>query len=561
MKFLIIFFSLGYISYSQNSINQNINVVDQYFRNLEAFGLSGSLLIAYKDQIVLNKNYGRNDSLMNFAYSIASIAKVFVSTSILSLEQKGLLKTNDKIAKYLNFIPNDKKNITLHQILTHTSGLGSPYWDDKSNRNLSEEEYILKTLKINLMHQPGSRFAYSNFGYHLLKKVVESITNRTFRQYLKEEFFNSNGIQETGLKDVVWKKNQVSEYDDWTMENSDKSFRNPLTSPDFLSNDMILSTTKDLYTWSQLLFKSNKILNDKSKHKLMTVELNNYAYGLEFRKSTKGSTTVYHGGYDSWFGMVTGMYRYVDEDITIIYLGNTHMDKKLRHRWLFRQIEKILFNQPFVMPKSANYNTSKSVSQFIGLYEKKGQRLEIKKDEIRNKLIIISNNKAVIKELIFPSLENENKFNDKNLDFIFKQINQTKFNSWKSLYFENSDFDKMKKSFQKRWPLHVKTKGKFLGIKVLHRFQSSYKGLTENELFTEIIFKKESIYYRIFQNDKGQYYFQNYAIPNQIELYLSESKNDEFLTWSLLLNSQSTIKFIKNKLVLNHQEEEFIKLN
>ena len=131
-------------AFAKESFSNSAKAIDSYLKRLEAFGLSGSILIGNKKGILLKKNYGFNNPNPNidYAYSVGSITKQFTASAILVLEQRGLLNTNDKISVHLPGIPEDKSDITIHQLLTHTSGLKSDYWD--RNRTLTEDHYIKK---------------------------------------------------------------------------------------------------------------------------------------------------------------------------------------------------------------------------------------------------------------------------------------------------------------------------------------------------------------------------------------------------------------------------------
>ena len=79
--------------------------------------------------IIFNKAYGRKNNQkngfndINTIFDICSITKQFTSAGILKLSMENKVSVNDKISKYFDGVPNDKKNITIHQLLTHTSGL------------------------------------------------------------------------------------------------------------------------------------------------------------------------------------------------------------------------------------------------------------------------------------------------------------------------------------------------------------------------------------------------------------------------------------------------------
>ena len=117
--------------------------LDDYLTRLSGFGYSGATLVAKDGKIILKKGYGfANDSTRTpitpeTVFDIGSLAKVFTSAAILRLEEQKRLSVNDSISKYLANVPPDKQEITIRQLLTHTSGMDS----DFPYENMIGEDY------------------------------------------------------------------------------------------------------------------------------------------------------------------------------------------------------------------------------------------------------------------------------------------------------------------------------------------------------------------------------------------------------------------------------------
>ena len=130
------------------------------------------------------------------------------------LEQRGRLSTADAISVHLDFLPDDKRDITLHQLLTHTSGLSDAYWDQ--NRDLSRIDYLRKIANENeLRSPPGELYKYSNFGYDLLGLIVEKASGISYESFLVEQLFRPSGMMYTGFEMPDWADDQVAHYQDW----------------------------------------------------------------------------------------------------------------------------------------------------------------------------------------------------------------------------------------------------------------------------------------------------------------------------------------------------------
>src|SRR5437762_1244478 len=104
------------------------NLAD-YFEKAAGLGFSGAVLVSSGDQVLLREGYGWADEKRRIpiapetVFDIGSITKVFTAVAIMQLEARGKLSTSDSITKYFSNVPLDKTTITLHHLLTHTSGL------------------------------------------------------------------------------------------------------------------------------------------------------------------------------------------------------------------------------------------------------------------------------------------------------------------------------------------------------------------------------------------------------------------------------------------------------
>lgn len=175
-----------------------------------------SYLIATKDNIVEYDCGGyqslipeKRNAIINGIYDLASLTKPLVIASIfVILKDKGIINFEDKISKYFpQFYHNEKKNITILQLLTHTSGLKGWFPLYLKANNLTEAINLISTLPLD--YSPGSKVQYSCVGYILLTAVLKKITGKNidslFEEFiasklnLSSTFFNPN----TTLKELI----------------------------------------------------------------------------------------------------------------------------------------------------------------------------------------------------------------------------------------------------------------------------------------------------------------------------------------------------------------------
>src|SRR5258708_6420217 len=162
--------------------------LDDFLERSEAFGFSGSVIAAKGDQVVLRKAYGYSDRRHSIAntpttvFNLASLDKQFIAAAILRLEEMGRLRTTDSITKFFDFVPKEKSEVTLHQLLSHTSGLRNEYWDE--HPEMSREAFVRLVLQDQpLLSPPGKECRYSNSGFWLLEAIIERAAGKPYEAF------------------------------------------------------------------------------------------------------------------------------------------------------------------------------------------------------------------------------------------------------------------------------------------------------------------------------------------------------------------------------------------
>lgn len=301
--------------------------MDKYFSTISQLGFSGSVLIAQNGEVILQRGYGYADSSRSVAvttetvFDIGSITKQFTAAAIMKLEMQGKLDTNDLMSKYLPDVPEDKKSVTLHHLLTHTAGLSAYSGEDYETS--PRDETVKRILSSKLQSEPGKEYSYSNSGFSLLAAIVERVSGEAWEAFVHKNLFEPAGMQMTGYRLAKWNKQQLARG-----YNGEKDTGTPLdhnwaaSGPywNLFGNGGILSTPGDLYKWAQAL-KGEKILSAAAKQKLFKPFLNNYAYGWIVEETANGKRITHGGGSD--FGFLAHLSMYQDKDTFIIITSNT----------------------------------------------------------------------------------------------------------------------------------------------------------------------------------------------------------------------------------------------
>lgn len=301
-------------------------VIDSYIKEYELKGwFSGSILAANKEGIILNKGYGKANYEVDAAntpdtkFHLGSITKQFTAMAIMQLEEKGLLNVENSLSKYIPDYPNGRK-ITIHHLLTHTSGIPDYINDDKTYDDISRlyhsaDQIVNRFKNKPLEFQPGTRYEYSNSGYVLLSIIIEKVSGKKYNDYLAENIFRPLGMNNTGyddLKPLV--KNRASGYSiiDGKLYNAEYFDRSNLQGADGL-----YSTTGDLYIWDRALY-TERLVKKETLNKIFTpyAPAKKYGYGWTTKDGIKMSHT---GRMDGFFTCIS---RDTENESVVIILSN-----------------------------------------------------------------------------------------------------------------------------------------------------------------------------------------------------------------------------------------------
>lgn len=295
-----------------------------------------SFLIAKEGKIIYQKAFGMANLELNVpmtpenVFEIGSITKQFTAVAILMLEEKGELKVEDDITKYIPDYPTLGKTITIHQLLNHTSGIKSytnmPTFLAKARTDMTPKEIIDGFKNEPMDFEPGEQFLYNNSGYILLGHIIEVVSGTSYAEFIQEHIFNKLNMNNSSYGNIkIIIPNRASGYSE---------SENGYVNADYLSMTLpyaagsIMSTTNDLLKWQNAL-NSHKLISKESYEKAIHgSSLNNgthipYGYGLE-EANINGSLGIQHGG--GIFGYTT-MGIYLPEE-KIFVSGLTNCDCK-----------------------------------------------------------------------------------------------------------------------------------------------------------------------------------------------------------------------------------------
>lgn len=409
--------------YGQEINNDELAKIDTYLNASFKNGYYASVLVAKQGNIILSKGYGwsdRKNKILNTSssvFNIGSITKQFTAAAILKLVEQGKLSTSDNLGKFYSKASFDKKNITIHQLLTHTTGV-SPSTGGFRYDEASKEQFLKEFFSAKLQSVPGTKHQYANANYILLAAIIEAVSGQSYSTFLRDNFWRPLGMNHTGYKGISFHSEMISHgyyfnytdgiWKDWgiTQEHlpyNDKHWYS-------IGKGDIYSTTLDLYKWHVAL-ETNKVLTVRSKEVFETpfVAENQdgnsyYAYGWATFNTKTGEKVVWHNGSNGiFFG---NFVRFVDDDIVVVVLSNTILNNDSEDvAW---EIRKLISNSSYT-PKPVTKLSYELVYDFINTntIDKANNLIAFLEKNLNSKFT----DKAVFNRIGFKLLEKEKEPN------------------------------------------------------------------------------------------------------------------------------------------------------
>jgi D-alanyl-D-alanine carboxypeptidase len=326
------------------SIDVQVLAIQSFLEEQESAGeFSGSVLIAQQGIPVLQVAHGLADRSLEISnqidtkFNLGSMDKMFTAIAIMQLVEQGELSLYEKIGKYLPDYPTPEitDKITIHELLIHTSGLGSyfdsPVYLDMHDQIRSIDDYLSLFADEPLQFQSGSQFAYSNSGYIVLGLIIEAVSRQSYYEYVQEHIFVPSDMYDTACYELdAGTPNLAIGYTtlDWNQNDTgqinDNASMLPMRGG---SAGGCYSTAPDLLSFRNALL-NNQLLNPEStalvmKGKIQIGDNVQYAYGF-FNRIVQGYLKVGHGG--GFPGVCSILSMYPELEFTIVILSNSDDD-------------------------------------------------------------------------------------------------------------------------------------------------------------------------------------------------------------------------------------------
>jgi len=165
---------------------------------------SGRMIITHCGRLILDECRGLADRATGvpvskeMLFDVGSLTKQFVAAAILHLRDQGQLTLLDRLGGYFVDLPPQTAEITLHQLMTHSSGL--PLYSGRDYAIVGKADFIAWLKQTALEFPPGTAESYSNPGFTTLALIVEQVSGESFEVYLRDRLLTPLGIQDTGYR-------------------------------------------------------------------------------------------------------------------------------------------------------------------------------------------------------------------------------------------------------------------------------------------------------------------------------------------------------------------------
>lgn len=290
-----------------------------------AYAFSGFVAVAQAGESVFERGYGHAHLEVAEApdrdtrFQIGSVTKMFTAVAILQLVEQGKLQLHDPVRQHVPELPERFASITLHHLLSHTSGIAS-YTDDAElmaarERTHTPDEVLRTFVDQPLAFTPGERFAYSNSNYFLLGLVIERTSGQSYEGYLQAHVLGPAGMQRTGISADPELPNTAAGY---VAEGG--ALRPAARADDSLpfAAGALRSTVSDLLAWERAL-AGHRLLTPASMQRLLTANLSDYAYGFTVVERDGATIQRHDGGID---GFTSFFARIPERQLVIVALCN-----------------------------------------------------------------------------------------------------------------------------------------------------------------------------------------------------------------------------------------------
>lgn len=327
---------VGIFTFGQSKNTQ----IKSFLNNLNQDNFSGAILVAKNDRIIEKRAFGlanieyEINNKIDTKFNIASITKMITAVATLQLYEKGKVELKQPIGEYLPDYPNNlvRDSVTIHQLLTHTSGNNNFYvgnflqTDKLKYKNISD--FMPLFANDTLLSRPGTKYDYSASGFVILGLIIERVSGQTYYDYVRKNVFEPSEMTNTTeleIDSVV--QNKASGYTTFFGES-----KTPKRNEYYLSKaspaGFHYSTVEDLFKFSKAL-RNGRLLKKNTTELMFEPKVKghntNLGYGIDIDLRYNQPIQGHSGG---WYGIHCELMDFMKDHYTVVILSNMDDDGK-----------------------------------------------------------------------------------------------------------------------------------------------------------------------------------------------------------------------------------------
>lgn len=295
--------------------NDTCRTIDNYLTQLsKEKNFSGGLLIIQNGKKIFSKGYGWANQEKKIPFrtstlaSMGSITKAFTAAAIMKLAEQGKLSVNDNLKKFFPDVPTDKATITIHQLLTHSSGFHEFLQNDGGDyEKINTDEFLKRAFSEPLAFSPGEKAVYTNVGMSILGIIIEKVSGTDYETFLKKNLFAPVNISDMGYHvnatagDTTIAHGYQNGKDWGTIYEHIADAKGPYWN--LKANGGLEASLNDIYLWANAI-SNHTVLRDSSIEKMFTAQVleegyngqSSFGYGCNIFKSRRNTKAIDNGG-------------------------------------------------------------------------------------------------------------------------------------------------------------------------------------------------------------------------------------------------------------------------
>lgn len=516
------------------------NTVVGHFLRLEAYGFAGTIVIrqggcSFSHAFGIADRKTRRAVTEQTAFDVGSITKFYTASAILVLRDRGALDLDASINRYLPGVPADKSTVTVRSLIAHTSGLADDYWDSAENRGLGEDQYVTEMLQRPLESAPGTEYRYSNFGYHVLKRIIERVSGASYEAFLAKEILAPLGLKDTGLSLPGWDVTDLAFYQEsttrsWTEQGIEVA--NGLKRPIFLrpeGSGYLYATAADLSAFVRAVAQEKVVRGGFSAFKQAGATATPFM-GLDTANTSLGPE-ITKGGYDDSIGTVARFAYFPEVDLSYVLLSNTHFGGLLTAEIAGFVVDAAILGGEAVLPP-ATVPPLNDDAALAGTYQGPwGGALTIAARDGR--LYVVANDEQAVSALLLPALwaDDEVIAADPRISRAIAALEANKPADLYPLLIEEVRNQEYFDSARKRWQQTVESHGPLRSLRMLHARDTIAEGEHERWLIYGGVHENGRSVGRVYEYLNGLLLLSRARVPATAELQLAAIGLRTYAVW------------------------------